>query len=149
MTPILNQNPIQIRIQIRIPNLVSVTLMAFFLKIEWTTHHIIVDSSSRKLARGTFERLSSNRVIAIFIVNGIRKTFSATVSPAMQPFKSLKATLTYGNEDDLTATRSYGGKIGPDTFKLFLDNGLIIEGTLAVPIDPASTVSGIGPWESN
>ncbi|KAL4252793.1 hypothetical protein ABKN59_005392 [Abortiporus biennis] len=101
-------------------------------------------------AKGSFHRESANRFIAVFVVDGIQVSYSATVSPSMQPFTSNNATLTYDDVDDLTSTRGYEGRIGTDDFKLTIKNGPTIEGQLNVPgISPAATVNGSGAWESN
>ncbi|KAH6854678.1 hypothetical protein B0I37DRAFT_362772 [Chaetomium sp. MPI-CAGE-AT-0009] len=101
-------------------------------------------------AKGTFYRNSANRVTAVFVVDEIQRTFSATVSPSIQPFTSNSATLTYDDDDQLTSTRSYSGRIGTDTFELTLNNGTKITGDLNVPgLSPASTVNGTGAWEEN
>ena len=101
-------------------------------------------------ASGTFVRASANRVTAVFVIDGIQSTFSATVSPSMQPFTSNSATLTYDNADQLTSTRSYTGHIGTDNYAITFANGPSFEGTLNTPgISPASTVTGTGSWEQN
>jgi hypothetical protein len=100
-------------------------------------------------ANGTLTRVSANRIIAVFIVDDIQQTFNAAISPALQPFTSNQATLTYNSEGDLTSTRHFSGVIGTTTFKLTLDNGPIIEGALNIPgVSPASTVDGSGAWEA-
>ena len=93
-------------------------------------------------AKGTFVRNSANRVTAIFVVDGIQWTYSATVSPALQPFTSNLATLKYSDIDQLTSTRPCDGRIGTDTFELKLKNGPVISGELNVPgISPAATIN--------
>ncbi|KAL4252801.1 hypothetical protein ABKN59_005415 [Abortiporus biennis] len=100
--------------------------------------------------KGSFHRNSPNRITAVFVVDGIQVTYTATVSPSIQPFTSNNARLTYDDIDDLASTRGYDGRIGTDTFKLTLKNGPVIEGNLNVPgIAPAATVNGSGAWESN
>ncbi|KAI0785674.1 hypothetical protein C8Q75DRAFT_325938 [Abortiporus biennis] len=102
------------------------------------------------VADGTFHRDSANRIKAVFVIDEIQITFTGTVSPAMQPFTSNNAKITYGDVNELTATRTYLGRIGVNTFKLTFKNGPVIEGELNVPgIAPASTVNGSGAWESN
>ncbi|KAM3066696.1 hypothetical protein ACMFMG_002405 [Clarireedia jacksonii] len=99
---------------------------------------------------GTFTRNSANRVTAVFVIDGIQNTFTATVSPAMQAFTSNQATLTYGAADELTSTRNYDGHIGINDFNLTINNGPTIVGQLNTPgINPASTVTGTGNWEQN
>ncbi|KAK4198634.1 hypothetical protein QBC40DRAFT_298322 [Triangularia verruculosa] len=101
-------------------------------------------------ADGTFFRNSANRVTAVFIIDEIQMTFTATVAPSIQPFTSKSATLTYDDVESLTSTRSYSGLIGTDTYALIFDNGPKITGNLNVPgISPANTVAGTGVWEQN
>lgn len=101
-------------------------------------------------ARGTLFRNSPNRITAVFVIDEIQRTFTATVSPAVQPFTSNSATLTYTDPELLTSTRSYSGRIGVNTYELTLANGPTITGDLNVPgISPASTVNGSGAWEQN
>ncbi len=40
-------------------------------------------------AKGTLVRLIASRTTAVFIVDGIQQTFTATISPALQPFTSV------------------------------------------------------------
>ncbi|RBA11003.1 hypothetical protein FPRO05_14313 [Fusarium proliferatum] len=101
-------------------------------------------------APGSLVRNSANRFTAVFVINGLQSTFSATMNPSVQPFSSNNVTLTYNKASDLTGTRSYNGRIGPDDLALTLDNGVQITGTLNQPgIDPAASVDGSGVWEQN
>lgn len=101
-------------------------------------------------APGTLIRNSASRITALFIIDDLQYSFSATVSPSIQPFTSQTATVEYSNPDDLTSTRSYSGNIGTDTFKLTLHNGPTLKGQLNPPgVFPASTVDGTGVWEQN
>lgn len=45
--------------------------------------------------------------------------------------------------------RDYSGQIGPDNITLNIKNGPKITGSLDMPINPASTVSGSGTWAQN
>lgn len=101
-------------------------------------------------APGSLTRLSANRFKAVFVVDGLKTTFAATMNPSVQPFTSNNVTLTYGKVDDLTGTRSYTGKIGTDTLTLTLDNGPSVAGKLNPPgISPAATIDGEGSWEQD
>ncbi|KAF4985197.1 hypothetical protein FDECE_16738 [Fusarium decemcellulare] len=101
-------------------------------------------------AHGVLIRTSPNRLNATFVVDGIQYTYAAAVNPAIQPFSSNSAKLVYENVDDLTSTRQFSGRIGPNNFKLTLNNGAVIEGELSPPgIQPASTIDGTGVWEAN
>ena len=101
-------------------------------------------------APGTLTRNSPNRITALFVIDDLQYTFSATVSPSIQPFTSQTATLDYESLDKLTSTRLYSGRIGTTTFKLALDNGPTMKGELNLPgVVPASTVNGNGAWEQN
>jgi hypothetical protein len=101
-------------------------------------------------AQGVIIRNSANRLTAVFVIDGLQITFSATVSPSIQPFTTDNVTLTYGNVEELVATRSYSGQVGPEKIRLALDNGPKIEGTLSLPgVSPASVVNGTGTWEQN
>ncbi|KAH7108842.1 hypothetical protein B0J11DRAFT_602027 [Dendryphion nanum] len=99
---------------------------------------------------GTFTRNSANRVTATFVIDQIMRSFTATISPAIQPFTSNQAKLTYDDLEKLTGTRNYSGRVGINDFSLTLDNGVTIVGELNPPgIQPASTVDGTGNWEES
>ena len=95
-------------------------------------------------AKGTFKRLSKNRVEASFVVNGILETYTANINPALPPFTSNSTTLTYADDDNMTGTKTFRGAIGTEPFELALDDGTKIAGTLNV--DKGYTVDGRGQW---
>lgn len=98
--------------------------------------------------QGALYRQSANRIIAVFVIDDIQRSFSATVSIALPPFTSNSATISYEDVDLLTSTHSYSGRIGPDTFELTLQNGPKITGRLNDPgIVPGVTVDGTGAWQ--
>jgi hypothetical protein len=101
-------------------------------------------------APGTLIRNNANRITALFVIDDLQYSYSAIVSPSIQPFTSQTATVEYSDVDDLTSTRAYNGKIGTNTFQLTIDNGPTIKGNLDLPgVDPASSVNGTGAWEQN
>lgn len=94
-----------------------------------------------RTAFGTGSKFSSS-----FVVDGLNYTFSGTLSPAVQEFMCSNATLTYTSVSQLTASRSFGGRVGTTDVNLVLDNGPTIVGPLDMPISPASSLSGSGIW---
>ncbi|KAG2411495.1 hypothetical protein HFD88_009050 [Aspergillus terreus] len=99
---------------------------------------------------GTFGRdTGRNRVAASFAIKQVTNNFKATVNPALPAFTG-KAKLDYEKEDQLTGTRTYEGRIGPNDFTITLSNGAKISGQLNCPgIDDANTVTGNGAWEQH
>ena len=101
-------------------------------------------------AKGHLLRVSASRITALFSVEGLQVSYTATMCPAMQRFNSRNAALTYGDLDDLAGTRSYIGRIGTESFVLTLANGSKIEGSIEPPgISSANTVTGFGAWGSS
>ncbi|KAL4252792.1 hypothetical protein ABKN59_005393 [Abortiporus biennis] len=100
------------------------------------------------IVAGTLIRLTSNRLKAVFIIENVPMTFTANVSPAIQPFVTYAVVLTFNNVNELTSRRSYNGRIGVGTLKLTLSNGPVIEGFIVNPpgVTPASNVNGTGTW---
>lgn len=100
--------------------------------------------------QGTVTRPSANRLIFVFVINSLQRTFTSTVSPGLQAFTATNVFLTYSELDDLTSTRTYKGRIGVDDLDLTWDNGPTVTGKLNPPgISPASSVNGTGAWEEN
>ena len=100
-----------------------------------------------KTAPGRIECADGKNLVATFVIDKVDYPFTATVAPSLQPFSSNNATLTYNAVSDLTAARSYQGRVGTDDFTLTLDNGPVMAGKLNAPgINPASLVSGKGTW---
>ncbi|KAI1445367.1 hypothetical protein F5Y02DRAFT_418174 [Annulohypoxylon stygium] len=75
---------------------------------------------------------------------------TTTVFPGIANFTTTDVKLIYKTDDDLTGTHPYKGVIGKMTFKLTLDNGVIMEGKLNEPgVVPAASVNGNGAWVKN
>ena len=103
--------------------------------------------SQAQTATGKIESTDGKNFTATFVINSVDTTYNATVAPAMQPFSSNNAKLMYNAMSDLTAERSYKGRIGTDDFMLTLENGPVMSGKLNAPgINPASLVGGKGKW---
>ncbi|OTA98298.1 hypothetical protein M426DRAFT_116968 [Hypoxylon sp. CI-4A] len=101
-------------------------------------------------AAGYVSRVSANRIVLAFIIDGLQYTFGASISPPIQPFSTQSATLTYSAAEDLAGARSFNGHIGTESLSLTFDNGPKVDGQLNAPgIDPASTASGSGAWDIN
>ncbi|OAQ58789.1 hypothetical protein VFPFJ_11629 [Purpureocillium lilacinum] len=101
-------------------------------------------------AKGTFKRVSKNRIEASFVINDILETYDADVNPALPPFTSNNCTLTYDDPEKMTGTKSFKGSIGMEPFQLTLNDGLTIAGTLNVPgLDHGYTVDGRGQWSED
>ncbi|KAL5480662.1 hypothetical protein ACEPAI_9602 [Sanghuangporus weigelae] len=97
--------------------------------------------------------MSRNRISCSFVVDGYQMTFDATLNPAMAPFTSKSAFMSYGDEDDLTGTYAYRGYIGHTDFEItiFASNGktiAIISGDLNNPLNAKNQVQGSGTWMS-
>lgn len=112
-------------------------------------------SSSRtimsKTAQGRIIGTSGTRFTATFVLpgSGMQVNYLGNFSSSIQPFRSANATLTYDNENQLTATRQFDGQLGINNVKLTLTNGPVISGPLDMPISPPSSVSGSGVWAIN
>ncbi|EKM51147.1 uncharacterized protein PHACADRAFT_263144, partial [Phanerochaete carnosa HHB-10118-sp] len=96
-----------------------------------------------KTAKGTVVTSLPSLFQAKFIVDGIVRTYIATIDPPVA-FKIGNATLSYDDEDQLTARGSHHGTIGT-AINLSLDKGPIITGNLQQPVDPTD-VTGGGTW---
>ena len=93
-----------------------------------------------------------SRIYATFDINGVQATYSATIQPAIQMFRSIeqRTTLRYAHDDDLTATRKYGGRVGTTDFRITLENGVVLEGRLdGMGVRSACSVVGSGSWTWN
>ncbi|EJD41451.1 hypothetical protein AURDEDRAFT_115507 [Auricularia subglabra TFB-10046 SS5] len=98
---------------------------------------------------GFIKSVSGTKFVAVFLIDGLNYNFPGNFNPSVQTFESDNATLTYDNTNELTSTREFEGQIGTTSVKITLANGPTIEGTLNMPISPASTVSGTGVWTEN
>ncbi|ESU13927.1 hypothetical protein FGSG_07647 [Fusarium graminearum PH-1] len=95
-------------------------------------------------APGILTLTGSNRMTLTFIIDDVHFTLTGNINPAMPPFKANQVILTYNNVHELSSTVSFEGQIGPNNFKLNLENGVTAEGYLDFPISPASRISGSG-----
>lgn len=84
-----------------------------------------------------------------FVIDDIQYHFLGIFSPAIRDFSSFNATLTYTSLGQLTATRSFDGKVGTQDIEIRIGNGPEISGPLDAPIHPASRISGNGQWTHN
>ncbi|CEF85281.1 unnamed protein product [Fusarium graminearum] len=100
-------------------------------------------------APGILTLTGSNRMTLTFIIDDVHFTLTGNINPAMPPFKANQVILTYNNVHELSSTVSFEGQIGPNNFKLNLENGVTAEGYLDFPISPASRISGSGTWSQN
>ncbi|KAF8163838.1 hypothetical protein B0H34DRAFT_697225 [Crassisporium funariophilum] len=75
--------------------------------------------------------------------------FSGNFASSVPAFTSNTATLTYTSLNQLTSTRSFDGRVGPNNVRLTLANGSVIDAVLDMPISPGSSVSGMGVWTAN
>jgi hypothetical protein len=100
-------------------------------------------------AQGYVKSKSGTRVIGNFIIDDFGYTFSGNVNPAVQPFESDNALLTYNSVGQLVASRSWNGQVGPDKVKLHIANGPSIEGQLEMPVSSARAVEGSVTWIHN
>lgn len=100
-------------------------------------------------APGILTLIGSNRMTLTFIIDDVQFTFMGNINPAMPPFNANQVTLTYNRVDELSSTVSFEGQIGPNNFKLNLENGVTAKGDLDFPVSPASRISGSGMWSQN
>ncbi|XDG06759.1 hypothetical protein ABKA04_006374 [Annulohypoxylon sp. FPYF3050] len=99
---------------------------------------------------GKVVRDDNNRITGTWTIDGIENKFTATVFPGIADFTTTKANLTYETDNDLTGTHTYKGVIGTNTFKLTLDNDVVMDGDLKEPgVVPAASVDGNGAWVKN
>jgi hypothetical protein len=103
-------------------------------------------SPSQMSAPGLIKSTSSTKFIAIFLIDDITYTLSGRIASSVQTFVSTNAILTYSSIEQLTALRSFAGKIGPHELTLAIANGPKITGALDGIVDPASNISGSGTW---
>jgi hypothetical protein len=100
-------------------------------------------------AVGFVKAISGTKAMASFIIDDIQYTFSCNIDPNVQPFQSYNAVLTYSDMRDLTAARDWNGQVGSSKVKMNISNGPSIEGSLDMPVSPASVVVGTGVWTQN
>jgi len=100
-------------------------------------------------AEGFIKSSSGGRFVATFTVEGLSYNFVGASSSGAPPFTCNEATLTYTAMKQLSATRIFDGKLGPNTVSITLANGPVISGTLDMPINPGSSLSGSGVWSQN
>ncbi|KAF5701465.1 hypothetical protein FGLOB1_10191 [Fusarium globosum] len=101
-------------------------------------------------APGALIHNSANRFTAIFVIDGMQRSYVAIMHPSVPPFSSNNVILTYNNVEELTGTLSHSGHIGKNDLALELENGVEIKGKLNQPgIDRAfkNIVAGSGSWE--
>lgn len=96
---------------------------------------------------GTIKRTAhSTQFVGTFTLGGDQVVFTGDTSAAGDAFETEEAELTYEYERDLTARRSFEGKIGKSTIRISFYNGPEMTGSLKAAVDPASTVVGHGSW---
>ena len=100
-------------------------------------------------AEGFIKSSSGSRFVATFTVEGLSYNFVGASSSGGPPFTCNEATLTYTAMKQLSATRLFDGRLGPTGVTITLANGPIITGTLDMPINPGSSLSGSGVWSQN
>jgi hypothetical protein len=100
-------------------------------------------------AAGFVKATSGTKAIASFSIDDLQYTFSCNIEPNVQPFQSHSAMLTYSDMGDLTAARDWNGQVGSSKVKMNISNGPSIEGSLDMPVSPASVVVGTGVWIQN
>ncbi|KAH9479064.1 hypothetical protein JR316_0007641 [Psilocybe cubensis] len=104
-----------------------------------------------KTAQGRVTGTSGTRFTATFVLpdTGMQVNFLGNFSSSIQTFNCSNATLTYTDNNQITATRQFDGQLGTNNLKLTLMNGPVIEGVLDMPISPPSSVAGSGVWAIN
>lgn len=70
------------------------------------------------------------------------------LSSAMPPFQSKKATLTYGDVQSLTGTRTVTGVVGKATLSMLSEENVKIEGNLMVALPTEIPITGQITWAS-
>lgn len=100
-------------------------------------------------AKGTVEWNSATNWQGTFIVNGIEKTYSATIDKALPKFEVNVASASYKDIDNnFTGGVKWHGRIGDKDIEIKLDSGVVITGALKQAITAANEVNGAGSWTS-
>lgn len=96
---------------------------------------------------------SGTKFSASFTIDDLLYSFAGSFTPSVPDFVSNSAMLEYNSVGELTATRTFNGRIGTNTITLSVAPGnpgrVKITGDLDMPITPASTASGNGSWTQN
>ena len=118
----------------------------------YKTYHTELDKAPETTtAKGVLSCIIPGKLIADFNINGTHYAYNMTISPAIRAFKSDTAKLTYEDLSQLDFSRSHDGKVGPESYKIQLDNGVLIEGDLEFPgleVEAPVVVQGTGSWET-
>ncbi|KAI1454746.1 hypothetical protein F4805DRAFT_302803 [Annulohypoxylon moriforme] len=98
-------------------------------------------------ANGTVKSIpGGTKFASTFVIDGMQYHFSGNLNFSLPDFSSNEATVEYTDLGQLTTQRNFDGQIGPDKLSLNIINGPKIVGSLNMPIDTASRVSGNGMW---
>jgi len=100
-------------------------------------------------ADGFIKSNSGGRFVATFTIDGASFNFSGAFSSSAPPFTCNEATLTYTATNQIASSRLFEGRLGPNNVTFTLANGPVISGTLDMPINPGSSLSGSGVWSEN
>ncbi|KAF8165919.1 hypothetical protein B0H34DRAFT_690965 [Crassisporium funariophilum] len=100
-------------------------------------------------AHGVIMGHPGGRFTCTFIIDDIMYTFSGSFASIVPNFTSNNTKLTYNSVDQLTHTRQFDGRVGPNNVKLTLFDGPEIDGVLDMPLDLGFTISGSGVWHAD
>lgn len=99
---------------------------------------------------GTIKRTKTGtEFVGSFTVEGRAYSFTGNTTTPGEPFETDDAELTYDSAGEITARHLFEGKIGTATVKFTMANGPVMQGTIKMRIDPASTVTGVGAWSQS
>ena len=91
--------------------------------------------------------LGSSKFMATFPIGDAQYTFAGVFATRVPDFSCRTARITYTSMSQFTSTRLVEGTIGPNSVKLRVFNGPVIDGPLEAPYDPPCLeVVGCGVW---